>query len=150
MAAAADLSKIRLLESIVLASGDEVLPNLRADIDAITAAAAGLGDCRLIVIDPVSAYLNGVDDNRNSVLRGVLHPIKLLAERIGTAVVLVNHLTKRNSPTASIGSWARSHTQAPAGQITSSSPTPTTVPAGGFSCWIMAATPVRRQRPWHL
>ncbi len=33
----------------------EASPSLRADIAAITAAAAGLGDCRLIVIDPVSA-----------------------------------------------------------------------------------------------
>ncbi len=65
-----------------------------ADVDAITAAAAKLGDCRLIVIDPVSAYLKGVDDNRNAVLRGVLTPLKRLAERLGAAVVLVSHLTK--------------------------------------------------------
>jgi hypothetical protein len=38
-----------------LANGSETLPTLRANIDAITAAAARLGDCRLIVIDPVSA-----------------------------------------------------------------------------------------------
>jgi hypothetical protein len=53
-----------------------------------------LGDCRLIVIDPVSAYLRGVDDNRNALLRGVLTPLKKLAERLEAAVVLVSHLTK--------------------------------------------------------
>jgi len=93
-AAGADLAKVHILESVVRANGDEALPTLRADVDAITVAAARLGDCRLIVIDPVSAYLKGVDDNRNAVLRGVLTPLKRLAERLGAAVVLVSHLTK--------------------------------------------------------
>ena len=97
IAAGADLAKVHILESVVRANGDEALPNLRADIDAITAAAAGLGDCRLIVIDPVSAYLSGVDDNRNAVLRVVLTPLNRLAERLGAAVVLVTHLTKEAS-----------------------------------------------------
>ena len=67
------------------------------DIRAITIAATRLGDCRLIVIDPVSGYLLGVDDNRNAVLRIVLAPLNRLAERLGAAVVLVNHLTKEGS-----------------------------------------------------
>jgi len=93
-AAGADLAKVHLLESVILANGAETLPSLRADIDVITAVAAQLGDCRLIVIDPVSAYLKGVDDNRNAVLRGVLTPLYRLAERLGAAVVLVSHLRK--------------------------------------------------------
>lgn len=97
MAAGADLAKVHVLESVILANGSESLPSLRADIDAITAAASGLGDCRLIVVDPVSAYLMGVDDNRNAALRGVLTPLKTLAERLGAAVVLVGHLTKRGT-----------------------------------------------------
>ena len=58
-AAGADLTKVHILESVILANGFETLPSLRADVDAITAAAVRLGDCRLIVIDPVSAYLEG-------------------------------------------------------------------------------------------
>jgi putative DNA primase/helicase len=97
VAGGADLTKIHILESVIHANGSEALPSLRADIDAITAAAARLGDCRLIVIDPVSAYLNGVDDHRNTALRGVLTPLNRLAERLNAAVVLVNHLTKAGS-----------------------------------------------------
>jgi putative DNA primase/helicase len=97
VAGGADLAKVHILESIILANGSEALPSLRADIDAITAAATRLGDCRLIVIDPVSAYLKGVDDNRNAVLRGVLTPLSRLAERLSAAVVLVSHLTKATS-----------------------------------------------------
>ena len=49
------------------------------------------------MIDPVSAYLKGVDDNRNAALRGVLTPLNRLAEQLGAAVVLVSHLTKAAS-----------------------------------------------------
>jgi putative DNA primase/helicase len=97
VAGGADLTKVHILASVILANGSEALPSLRADIDAITAAAARLGDCRLIVIDPVSAYLKGVDDNRNSALRGVLTPLNRLAEQLAAAVVLVSHLTKAGS-----------------------------------------------------
>jgi len=96
-AADADLSKVHILESIVRASGQEMFPSLSADIDAITNAATKLEDCRLIVIDPVSAYLRGIDENRNAVMRGVLTPLKGLAERLGAAVVLESHLTKKGS-----------------------------------------------------
>ncbi len=92
--AGADLNKIHIIDSVILANGAKAVPSLRVDIDAICAAAARLGDCRLIVIDPVSAFLKGVDDNRNAALRGVLSPLKDLAERLGAAVVLISHLTK--------------------------------------------------------
>ena len=97
VAGGADLARIHILESVILANGAETLPSLRADIDAITTAATTLGDCRLIVIDPVSAYLKGVDDNRNAAFRGVLSPLNRLAEQLGAAVVLVSHLTKSGS-----------------------------------------------------
>ncbi len=96
-AAGADSSKIHVIESVIVANGSETLPCLRVDVDAISAAAGRLGDCRMIVIDPVTAYLKGVDDNRNAALRGVLAPLKNLAERLGAAVVLVSHLTKGGS-----------------------------------------------------
>ena len=96
-AAGADLAKVHILESVILDNAHEALPSLRVDVGAITSAATRLGDCRLMVIDPVSAYLKGVDDNRNSALRGVLTPLNKLTARLGAAVVLVSHLTKTRS-----------------------------------------------------
>ena len=96
-AAGADRTKVHFLDSIIRPNGSETLPSLRADIDAIAAAAVRLGDCRLIVIDPVTAFLHGVDDHRNAALRSVLMPLKILAERLGAAVVLVSHATKGGS-----------------------------------------------------
>jgi hypothetical protein len=94
IAAGADLSKVHIVQSTILPDGSEVLPSLRADVDAIRAAAARLRDCRLIAIDPVSAYLSGVDERRNAMIRRVLSPFSILAEQQGAAVVLVDHLTK--------------------------------------------------------
>jgi hypothetical protein len=96
-AAGADLTKVHILDSVILKNGSEEFPSLKADIESITAVAAELGDCRLIVIDPVSAYLRGVDDNRNTAVRGVLTPLKRLSENLGAAVVLISHLTKAAS-----------------------------------------------------
>lgn len=95
-AAGADLARIHLLESNPHAHGARGLPSLRDDIERIEAAADNLGDCRLIVIDPISAYL-GADEYRNTGVRAVLSPLKSVAERLGAAVVLLSHLTKSSS-----------------------------------------------------
>jgi hypothetical protein len=94
MAAGADLSRVHILEAVFLSDGTEALPSLRSDVDAIEAAITSLGDCRLVIIDPVSAYLGGTDDHKNAELRGLLSPLKGVAERTGAAVVLVTHLNK--------------------------------------------------------
>ena len=54
-AAGADLSKIHTLRSVIQADGTEVMPSLDIDLRAIEDAAVRLGDCRLILIDPISA-----------------------------------------------------------------------------------------------
>jgi hypothetical protein len=105
-AAGADLSRIHILESIIqpgLESDDrrEALPPVERmpslldyDLAVIEAKAARLPDCRLIVVDPVSAYLGGKDDHRNAELRSVLSPLKAMAERLNVAIVLVTHCSK--------------------------------------------------------
>ena len=93
-ASGADLSRVHLLEAVYLGDGSEALPNLSADMDLIEQAVASVGDCRLIIIDPISAYLGRTDDHKNAELRGVLSPLKLMAERTDAAVVLIGHLNK--------------------------------------------------------
>ncbi len=93
-AAGADLARVHILESVMFADGSEAWPSLGRDIEAIERAARDLGDCRLIVIDPVSAYLGGADDHRNAELRSVLSPLKALAESLDAAIMLVTHLSK--------------------------------------------------------
>lgn len=93
-AAGADLTRIHILESVFLKDGSEALPSLRVDSEAIEQAVASLGNCKLVVIDPVSAYLGGTDDHKNGELRGVLSPLKAIAERTDAAIILVTHLNK--------------------------------------------------------
>ena len=52
-------------------------------------------DCRLIVIDPVSAYLGGASEFSNAQVQDVLTPLAQLAHVRNIAVVLVAHLRKK-------------------------------------------------------
>src|SRR5205814_9046288 len=49
---------------------------------------------RLLVIDPISAYIGGVDLHRDNEVRAALAPLAVLAERTGCAVLILRHLRK--------------------------------------------------------
>lgn len=51
-------------------------------------------ECRLVIVDPVSAFLGGTDSHNNSEVRGVLAPLAEMAARNRVAVVAVTHLNK--------------------------------------------------------
>jgi len=73
----------------------DLLFSLLRDVEALEAAIRGCGEVRLVVLDPVSAYLGGVDSHSNADMRAVLAPLRGVAERTGVAVVAISHLTKR-------------------------------------------------------
>jgi hypothetical protein len=64
-----------------------------ADIEAL-AIAIRESRPRMLIIDPISAYLGTVDSHRDSEVRGLLAPIAQLAEEHAIAVVGVMHLSK--------------------------------------------------------
>lgn len=68
--------------------------SLQRDRPTLEAALEELGDVRLIVVDPVSAYLDGVQSHNNAEVRGVLAPLSDLAAKHGAAVLAVTHLNK--------------------------------------------------------
>jgi hypothetical protein len=70
------------------------LLSLRRDLEPIREAALSLPQCRLIVVDPVSAYLDGADSHNNAEVRGVIAPLSELASDIGAAIIFVTHLNK--------------------------------------------------------
>jgi hypothetical protein len=53
-----------------------------------------MDETRLIVIDPPTSYLNGVDDHKNAELRGLLTPLKQAAAEKRVAIVFNNHINK--------------------------------------------------------
>ncbi|MCB9845306.1 MAG: AAA family ATPase [Phycisphaeraceae bacterium] len=97
-AAGADPARIIALESIrSLGENGRVCArsfDLSRDLPALDAAVESVGDCRLVVIDPVTAYLGGVDSHKNAEIRGLLAPLGELAMRHRVAVVAVTHLNK--------------------------------------------------------
>jgi hypothetical protein len=65
-----------------------------ADIDRLEAIMAARPETRLIVIDPITAYLGPVNDHKNAELRAVLMPLAEFAARHRVAIVLVTHFNK--------------------------------------------------------
>ncbi|RPI35126.1 MAG: hypothetical protein EHM67_14080, partial [Hyphomicrobiaceae bacterium] len=51
---------------------------------------------RLIVLDPISAYLGGIDSHKNTDVRAALAPLAKLEEQHGVAIVGITHLNKTN------------------------------------------------------
>lgn len=79
-------------------------------------------DCRLLIVDPVSAFWGETNDQKNAEVRVVVSQLKTLAEETGIAIVLVTHLNKTISsdsvsrisgsgglPAASRASWLLSN-----------------------------------------
>ena len=61
-----------------------------------------LPGCRLVVVDPITAYLGRIDGNDNAKLRGLLRPLSEIAGRTGVALVVVTHLNKGGTGRAAI------------------------------------------------
>jgi putative DNA primase/helicase len=97
-AAGADVARIVALEAIraVCEHGRESARtfDLSRDLLALESAIRSVDGCRLVVIDPVTAYLGGVDSHKNAEIRGLLAPLSAIAERHRVAVVAVTHLNK--------------------------------------------------------
>ena len=96
-AAGADAARVHILTGVEFMNGDgdpeRRMLSLRKDLAAIRDAVLTM-DCRLIVIDPISAYLDGSDSHNNADVRALLAPLGELAREVGAAVVAVTHLNK--------------------------------------------------------
>lgn len=103
-AAGADLTRIRVLRCVRERTREgEVRErglSLERDIEQMKLCIAEMGDCRLIVIDPISAYLGGIDSHKNADVRSIMAPLTKLAQDMGVAIVLVSHLNKGTGTSA--------------------------------------------------
>lgn len=71
--------------------------NLAKDIQALEDLIINEGDIKLVIIDPVSAYLGmgkDVDSHKDKDVRGVLTPVANLAEKHNVTILGVLHLNK--------------------------------------------------------
>jgi hypothetical protein len=98
-AAGADVSRIRLLAGV--RTFDPKSPDKSRDalwtledVAALDVAIRDTPDCKLVIIDPVSAYMGGTDSHTNSDVRALLYPLSELARERDVAIVAVTHLRK--------------------------------------------------------
>ena len=104
-AAGADVSRVSIVKSVrsIPRGGDQPISrmfSLRADLKAMQLAALRLPACRLIIIDPISAYLDGTDSHNNADVRAVLAPMAEIAAAVGAAFVCVSHFNKGTGSSA--------------------------------------------------
>src|SRR5208337_4126869 len=95
MAAGADLSLVHI-------AADAATPfTLPDDQNALTETVQALG-VRLVVLDPVVAFLSGrVDAHKDQSVRRALAPLAGLSRALGVAVVAVLHVNRRDTSDAS-------------------------------------------------
>ncbi len=96
----ADCARIHIVEAIqeidIEGESTQHIFSLKRDIKTLDEVLSRLPNCRLVIIDPVSAYLDGADSNKNSDIRGLLTPLTELASKYKIAVILISHLNKNS------------------------------------------------------
>jgi hypothetical protein len=98
MAAGADTHRVHIVASATKPDGTgRKTFSLKTDVDLLEAKAKEIGCVRLIIVDPISAYMGGSDGNGNVETREVLEPLADMANRLRIAVVAVTHLNKGGS-----------------------------------------------------
>lgn len=97
-AAGADLNRVHFLESIIVGTKGMAQrhswPSLVEHIDAIAEWLKAHSAVRLLVVDPLAAYLTGADTHKQSEVRAVLGALAQIASRYRVAVLAVMHLNK--------------------------------------------------------
>ncbi|HEY4505902.1 MAG TPA: AAA family ATPase [Candidatus Paceibacterota bacterium] len=97
-AAEADCARIHILKAVQevddAGKQTERMFSLKNDIAILEKLLPSIPDCCLLIIDPISAYLNDTDSHNNSDIRGLLAPLAALATRYKIAIIAVSHLNK--------------------------------------------------------
>jgi len=93
-AAEANTDKIFVVDGAECNGKDYPLDNLTSNMKILEMAMEEIPDLKLVVIDPISAYMEGKNENRNSEVREFFNPLVKLAEDRGVAIVGVHHLNK--------------------------------------------------------
>jgi putative DNA primase/helicase len=95
IAAGSDTSRVHIVAAATKPDGTgRKTFSLKTDVDLLEELSREIGTVRLIIIDPISAYMGGADGNGNVETREVLEPLAEMANRLGIAVVAVTHLNK--------------------------------------------------------
>ena len=90
----ADLENIHIVHAVKLGKGKERAFDLTRDVKLLRCTLNSIENVRLVVVDPISAYLGKTDSHRNSEVRAALTPAIEFADEIGACLLCVTHLNK--------------------------------------------------------
>ena len=93
-AAGANVAKVHHIDGICSSDGKPMFFSLSEHLRQLDEWLVAHSEARLVVIDPISAFLGDADSHRNSEVRAILGPVAELAERHGVAIVGITHLSK--------------------------------------------------------
>lgn len=102
-AAEGDPSQALLLEGIRRVADDGKVSErgfTLAHVADLSRAIERAPDCKLVIIDPVGAFLGGIDSYNEAEVRSLLAPLAKLAAERGVALVLVMHVNRRTGAPA--------------------------------------------------
>ncbi len=98
IAAGADVKRCSLLNASIKEGTDRKQRirgfDLSKDVQRLSSVLRQHDDVRLLVIDPISAYLGKTDSHNNAEIRGALEPLSKMASEHNVAIVLLTHLNK--------------------------------------------------------
>ncbi len=99
--ARADLERINAIEGVREQGKDEPrIFDVQRDAPLLEEHIEHIGDVRLVVIDPLTGYLPGVDAHRDNNVRSAIYPLVQMAKRHDLAVIVVMHLRKAEAAQA--------------------------------------------------
>jgi putative DNA primase/helicase len=94
-ASRANLTRVHVIEAILADDGKRRGFRLTDDIARLELALQALqGSARLVIIDPITAYMGKTDSHKVADVRAVLAPVQDLAAQYGVAVIAVSHTNK--------------------------------------------------------
>jgi DNA polymerase I-like protein with 3'-5' exonuclease and polymerase domains len=100
IAADADINRVTILKMVHEPNKDRMF-SLITDLNALRQKVIEIGNVKMIVIDPVTAYLGvgKVDSFRATDVRAVLSPLKDLAEELRVSMLGIMHFNKKTDVT---------------------------------------------------
>lgn len=104
-AAGADVNRIVAIQGVFYKESDtgtirEAAFSLQDDLPALQKAITETENVRLVIIDPITAYLGRIDSHKNAEIRGLLAPLARLAAEHEVAILVITHLNKNASGSA--------------------------------------------------
>jgi len=91
----ADVSKVVAIQGVMYPDSEgQCHFSLTTHLPALEQAIVETSETRLVIIDPITAYLGNMDSHRNTDVRAALAPLAALAGKHKVAVLGVSHLTK--------------------------------------------------------